>query len=168
MKFIVDCKYSLFTFFKSTVHNRQSPMSLWFKDYKLSDLPSYTENMVETLGIKIIELGPDFIKASMPVDERHIQPAGYLHGGASVVLAETLGSIGANLVLDGEKQYAFGLDINANHIRRVKKGEGSVYGIAKPLHIGKSTQVWNIEISNEKGQLVCMSRLTMSVLELIY
>ena len=119
--------------------------------------------MVDHLGIEITELGPDFLKGTMPVDHRTVQPMRILHGGASVALAETLGSLAANLVVDSSKKYCVGLDINANHIRAAKNG--IVTGKAKPLHLGGSTQVWQIEIVDENGRLVCMSRLTMAVLE---
>lgn len=119
--------------------------------------------MVEYIGIEITELGDDFLSGSMPVDHRTIQPMGLLHGGASVVLAETLGSIAANLVINPATHYCVGLDINANHLRPVKGGK--VTGTAKPLHLGKTTQVWSIEIKNEEGKLNCISRLTMAVVE---
>lgn len=119
-------------------------------------------NMVEHLGIEFTEIGEDFISARMPVDGRTHQPMGLLHGGASVVLAETLGSVAAQCCLDAAKQYAVGLEINANHLRGVRSGY--VYGTTKPLHIGKSTQVWEIRITNEEGAMVCISRITMAVL----
>lgn len=119
-------------------------------------------NMVEYLGIEFTAIGPDFITATMPVDKRTRQPFGLLHGGASVVLAETLGSIAANCVVNNKKQYCVGLEINANHIRSVK--EGLVTGTTKPIHLGKSTQIWEILIQDEKEQLVCVSRITMAVL----
>jgi len=119
--------------------------------------------MVEQLGIVITEVGDDYLKGTMPIDHRTKQPLGLLHGGASVTLAETLGSIGASISLNPKEQYAVGLDINANHIRAVK--EGIVTGIAKPLHLGRKTQVWEIKISNEANQLVCISRLTMAVMD---
>lgn len=119
--------------------------------------------LVEHLGIEIIELGKDFLIGKMPVDHRTHQPLGMLHGGASVVLAETLGSIAATLTVDPEKQYCVGLDINANHIKSAK--EGFVYGKTTPIHIGKKTQVWEIKITNEAEQLVCISRITMAVLD---
>lgn len=118
-------------------------------------------NMVGHLGIEFTEIGNTFICAKMPVDNRTKQPFGLLHGGASVVLAETLGSVAANLCVDNTKQYCVGLDINANHIKGVK--EGFVYGKTTPLHIGKSTQVWEIKITDEKNNLVCISRLTVAV-----
>lgn len=119
--------------------------------------------MVEHIGITITEIGDDYLKGTMAVDPRTVQPMGILHGGASVALAETLGSIAANLVVDDERKFCVGLDINANHIRSASSG--MVTGTAKPLHIGSSTQVWNIEIVDEKNRLVCISRLTMSVLD---
>lgn len=121
-------------------------------------------SMSEFLGIEFLEAGKDFLTARMPVDERTIQPMGILHGGASVVLAETLGSVAANFVVDNTKYYCVGLDINANHIRSIAKGNW-VYGKAVALHLGKTTQVWEIKLSNEQGQLTCISRLTMAVLE---
>lgn len=118
--------------------------------------------MVEYLGIEIIEMGDDFVKAKMPVDLRTKQPMGLLHGGASVVLAESLGSMAANLCLDISKEYAVGLDINSNHIKSVR--EGFVTGIAKPIHLGSKTQVWEIKIYDENDKLINISRLTMAVL----
>lgn len=119
--------------------------------------------MVEHLGIKFIEVGDDYIIATMPVDERTKQPMGLLHGGASVALAETMGSVGATLTIDLNKQYAVGVEINANHIKSAKSG--LVTGTAKPLHIGRGTQVWSIEIENEQEQLVAVSRITMAILD---
>lgn len=119
--------------------------------------------MVEYLGIEYTALGTDFITAKMPVDHRTHQPFGLLHGGASVVLAETLGSVAANCTLDPAKQYAVGLDINANHLKSARSGY--VYGTTTPIHIGKTTQVWEIRIENEEKQLVCISRITMAILE---
>jgi 1,4-dihydroxy-2-naphthoyl-CoA hydrolase len=110
----------------------------------------------------VVEYGPDWLKARMPVDHRTVQPQGRLHGGASVVLAETVGSIAANMALDSAEQLAVGLDINANHIRPVK--EGFVYGTARPESLGRTTQVWSIRITDEQDRLVCISRLTMAVI----
>ena len=118
--------------------------------------------MVEHIGISIIELGEDFLYGTMPVDHRTVQPIGILHGGASVALAETLGSLAANLVVDPDQKYCVGLDINANHIRAAS--HGLVKGKASPIHLGSSTQVWHIEITDELYRLVCVSRLTMAVL----
>ena len=120
-------------------------------------------NMVEHLGIEFLEIGKNFIKARMPVDKRTMQPLGLLHGGASVVLAETLGSVAANFMVNPEKQYCVGLEINANHIRSAR--EGFVTGITTPVHIGKKTQIWEIRITDESDELVCISRLTMVVMD---
>lgn len=118
--------------------------------------------MLAHLGITLTEIGADYICGKMPVDERTKQPHGLLHGGASVVLAESLGSIGANYMVDQEKYVCVGLEINANHIRAVKNGY--VYGRAQVLHAGNTTQIWEIKITNEENKLVCISRLTMAVL----
>jgi len=119
--------------------------------------------MVEHLGIEFTEIGDDFLKARMPVDRRTKQPAGLLHGGASVTLAETLGSTAANLVVDRSAERCVGLEINANHLRSCT--EGWVEGITKALHIGRTTQVWEITLTQD-GRLVCISRITMSVLNI--
>ena len=121
------------------------------------------DTLVEHLGIELLEIGDDFIKAKMPVDRRTHQPLGLLHGGASVALAETLGSIAATLTVNTKHQYCVGLEINANHIKSVR--EGWVFGITRPIHIGKKTQVWEIKITNEEDQLVCISRITMAVID---
>jgi len=113
------------------------------------------------LGIRLLEVGPDYLRGSLPVDARTKQPYGRLHGGASVVLAEELGSMAANMCLDLTQAYAVGLDINANHLRGVFAGE--VIGTAKPLHLGRSTQVWEIRIETPDGKLACIARLTMAV-----
>lgn len=119
-------------------------------------------SMVSYLGIEFTEIGAEYLKATMPVSDKTRQPLGLLHGGASVVLAESLGSVAASLLLDS-KHYAVGLEINANHIRAVKSGV--VTGTVRPVHVGKSTQVWIIDIENEDGKLVATSRITMAVLE---
>ena len=139
-------------------------MSIWFQPYTLESVQQRGKNtMVEHIGIEITDLGADYLRGRMPVDGRTIQPMGILHGGASIALAETLGSIAANLVVDPEKSYCVGLDINGNHIRSAK--QGFVTGTARPLHIGSTTQVWNIEITDEAERLICISRLTMAVLQ---
>jgi uncharacterized protein (TIGR00369 family) len=117
--------------------------------------------MVDHLGIEFLEIGEDYIRAKMPVDHRTIQPFGLLHGGASAALAETLGSVAANLCVDRKEKACVGLEINANHIRPVSNG--FVYGTVRPAHIGESTQVWEIRIHNEQHKLVCVSRLTLAV-----
>ncbi|MFL5741401.1 MAG: hotdog fold thioesterase [Flavisolibacter sp.] len=147
-----------------TIHHSPFTMSIWFKNFSLQEVRQRGANtMVEHIGIEITELGEDYLKGTMPVDHRTVQPMRILHGGASVALAETLGSLAANLVVDGEKKYCVGLDINANHIRAAKMGK--VTGCAKPLHLGGTTQVWSIEITDEQNRLVCISRLTMAVLD---
>ncbi len=118
--------------------------------------------MAEHIGLEFTELGPNFIKARIPVDHRTNQPYGILHGGASCVLAETLGSIGSAMVIDTEKFICVGLEINANHIRSV--AEGFVTGTATPIHLGRSTHVWDIKIHDEQQKLVCISRLTVAIL----
>lgn len=137
---------------------------IWFKKYPQEVMDAMGKNtMMEHLDIRITEIGDDFISGSMPVDHRTKQPAGLLHGGASVVLAETLGSVAAYMVVDPEQYSCVGLDINANHLRAVK--DGRVIGTARPIHLGATTHVWSIEIKDEKGRMVCISRLTMAVLQ---
>ena len=137
-------------------------MSIWFKEYNVDDI--VTENtMVEHLGIKITELGEDYIVGTMPVDNRTKQPFGILHGGASVALAETLASYGGYLTIDSEKYHVVGVEINANHLKMAK--EGNVTGKCTPIKRGRSTQVWQTEIKNDKGELICISRITFMVLE---
>lgn len=118
--------------------------------------------LAEHLGIVVTEIGDDFLKASMPVDHRTVQPHGRLHGGASVALAETAGSLAANLTLDAAEHVAVGLEINANHVRPVK--EGHVFATARPEALGRTTQVWSIRIVDDQDRLVCVSRLTMAVI----
>jgi 1,4-dihydroxy-2-naphthoyl-CoA hydrolase len=118
--------------------------------------------VIGRLGIEITELGEDFVRGTMPVDERTKQPFGLLHGGSSVVLAETLASWAANLCLeDPGKQQAVGVEINANHIRAVRSG--LVTGTARPVHVGRATQVWDVRVEDEQGRLVCVSRLTVAI-----
>jgi 1,4-dihydroxy-2-naphthoyl-CoA hydrolase len=136
--------------------------AIWTQPLTLEGLNARnTGTMGEALGIVFTEVGDDYLKATMPVDHRTKQPAGILHGGASVALAETLGSIAGFCTLDGEAQYCVGLEINANHIRACSAGV--VEGIARPLHLGKSTQVWETRITQDE-KLVCVSRLTLAVL----
>lgn len=131
---------------------------------ELASLNDYCKNtMVEYLGIEFIELGSDFLKAKMPVNERTVQPLRMLNGGASLAMAECVGSMAANLVFDRSKLVALGIDLNGNHIRPVMEGNW-VYATAKPLHVGNTTQVWEIKIENEEGKLVHISRLTMAVM----
>ncbi len=138
---------------------------IWHKkDLLLQEIIHLSKGtMGEHIGLVFTEVGPDYIKGTMPVDARTRQPYGLLHGGASCVLAETLGSVASALVIDQEKFICVGLEINANHIRGVR--EGIVTGIAKPLHIGASTHVWDIKIHDEREKLVCVSRLTVAILK---
>lgn len=139
-------------------------MAIWFQTSSLEKLNERSANtLIAHLDIRFTEIGEDYLTAEMPVDHRTVQPLGLLHGGASVALAETLGSIAANLVVDRSKKVCLGLEINANHLKSAKSGK--VTGIARPIHIGSSTQVWSIEIRNEAGQLTCISRITMAVLD---
>ncbi|KEO74585.1 hotdog fold thioesterase [Anditalea andensis] len=121
------------------------------------------DTMTSHIGITFTDIGEDYISASMPVDDRTKQSYGMLHGGANVVLAETLGSVAANFTIDQESQYCVGLEINANHLKPVK--DGFVKGTARPVHIGKKTQVWEIKIFNSNDQLSCISRITLAVLD---
>jgi len=137
-------------------------MSIWTVTPNLEQMAEASkQTAVSHMGIEYLEIGEDFVKGRMPVDERTVQPFGILHGGASVLLAETLGSMAANCCLKEKNTVAVGLDINANHIRPVTGGW--VYGTATALHIGSRTQVWEIRIENEQGKLTCMSHLTMAV-----
>lgn len=136
---------------------------IWFKEFTPAMLNDRPKNHIGALlGIEFTEVGEDYICATMPVDERTHQPAGILHGGASVVLAETLGSIAAYMCIDPAKHIAVGLEVNANHLRPVSSG--LVKGICKPLHIGGKTQVWEIKMYNDKGKMNCISRLTVAIL----
>jgi 1,4-dihydroxy-2-naphthoyl-CoA hydrolase len=139
-------------------------MPIWFEPNLTVDhiQPLGKNTMAEHLGIEFTEVGEDFIKGRMPVDNRTLQPYGLLHGGASVALAETLGSVGAAFVVDRRLYNAVGLEINANHVRGVR--EGFVTGIARPIHTGKRTQVWEIRIADERDKLVCISRLTVAII----
>jgi 1,4-dihydroxy-2-naphthoyl-CoA hydrolase len=148
----------------ATPTHPERPMSIWFKPIGLAELNRYQQDtLASRLGIEYTEIGDDYLKGTMPVDARTKQPAGILHGGASATLAETLGSTGANLAVDRDKQLCVGLELNANHIRAMR--EGMVTGTAWPLHIGGTTQVWEIRIADDAGQLVCVSRLTLAVLD---
>jgi len=138
-------------------------MRIWKSEFDLEQLNSARENtMVETLGIMVTEIGDDYLCATMPIDKRTHQPMGIMHGGASVALAETVGSIAANMAVDSN-HYCVGLDINANHLRPVRSG--LVYAITRAIHIGKSTQVWDIRIKDDNDKPVCISRLTMAVIK---
>ncbi|MEO8567854.1 MAG: hotdog fold thioesterase [Ginsengibacter sp.] len=139
-------------------------MSIWFnKSLKLSDVRDFgKETMAAFLGIEWVDIGDDFIQMSMPVNERTQQPYGMLHGGASCVLAETIGSLGSALVIDMENFYCVGLEINANHIRSVRKG--IVTATCIPLHLGKTTHVWDIKLHDDLKNLSCVCRLTVAII----
>ncbi len=141
-------------------------MSIWFhKKISVDDLKEISANtMAEFLDLKWKEIGDDYLKLSMPVNKKTQQPYGFLHGGASCVLAETVGSVASALVIDQEKFYCVGLEINANHLRSVS--EGMVTATASPLHLGKSTHVWDIKIHDQQQKLFCVSRLTVAILPL--
>ena len=137
-------------------------MRLWKQDLTLDQINGWSPNtMVERLGIEVTDIGDDYVRGRMPVDARTHQPYGLLHGGASVALAETLGSIAGMLCLDPAKELAVGLDVNANHVRGVT--QGVVTGTARALHVGRTTQVWEVRIEDERARLICIARLTVAV-----
>ena len=139
-------------------------MAIWKQSVDLDRINGWNAgSMVEHLGMRVTEVGDDWVRGTMPVDARTCQPFGLLHGGASVALAESLGSLGANLVLEVDSEMAVGLDINANHVRGARNGY--VFGTVRPVHIGGSTHIWQIQIHDEKERLVCISRLTVAILE---
>ena len=137
--------------------------SIWVKPITIDELNRRGENtLAEFLGISFTSISPDSMTATMPANARTKQPIGIVHGGANVVLAETIASTAANAVIDIEKFYCVGLEINANHIRAVRSG--LITGIARPIHLGRSTQVWTIDLYNDEGQQTCVSRMTASVI----
>lgn len=138
---------------------------IWKTQATLEGLAQMSKNtMVEHLGIKFTEIGTDYLKASMPIDHRTVQPFRLLHGGASVSLAETIGSVASNLCIDAPNKSAVGLEINANHLRAGFEG-GMLTAIVKPIRLGRSIHVWNIEITDERDRMICISRLTMAIIE---
>lgn len=138
-------------------------MSIWTRPTDIARMNEHLHaTAAKSLGIEITEVGPDFLRGRMPVDTRTVQPQGIVHGGASVLLAETLGSIAANYCLRESGQHAVGLEINANHLRAV--ASGWVTGTARPLHIGGNTHVWEIRMEDDAGRPSCVSRLTMAVI----
>jgi 1,4-dihydroxy-2-naphthoyl-CoA hydrolase len=137
-------------------------MSIWTTIHTVEEIQERSRNTLsEHLGIRYTEIGPDYLRATMPVNSHTHQPAGVLHGGASVALAESLGSVGANMCIDRATQVCVGQEINANHLRPVSSG--LVTATARPYHLGSRSQVWHIEIRSEQDKLVCVSRLTMAV-----
>lgn len=138
-------------------------MAIWFAGFSLDEANQRGQDCANAhLGIEILEAGEDYLKGRMPVDRRTRQPAGVLHGGVSLVLAETLASWAASFAVDRRKYHCVGQEINANHVRAV--ADGWVTGIARPLHLGRSSHVWDVRISDERDRLVCVSRVTMAVL----
>lgn len=139
-------------------------MAIWFANPTIEQAHEAHRGLLAShLGIRFTEFGPDYLRGTMPVEPRVHQPMGYLHGGASMVLAETLGSVAANYVVDYSRQRCMGQEINANHLRPV--AAGLVTGTARPYHLGARSQVWSIEIRDPEERLVCVSRLTVAVLE---
>tara|TARA_Y100000590_G_scaffold391417_1_gene468007 strand:- start:9964 stop:10410 length:447 start_codon:yes stop_codon:yes gene_type:complete len=139
-------------------------MNIWHTDYTAEEIGRIEATGLNSrIGIEITEVGDDYLKGTMPVDDRTKQPAGLLHGGANCVLAETLASWAATLVIDPSQNRAVGLEINANHIRSATEGE--VTGVSRPIHIGRQTHVWEVKIKRQDGKLSCVSRVTMAIIE---
>jgi 1,4-dihydroxy-2-naphthoyl-CoA hydrolase len=139
-------------------------MRIWKREVNLADIIAMNEHTMESfLGIEFIEIGEDYLKARMPVNEKTRQPYGIMHGGASCVLAETIASVAAVFCVDAEKQVCVGIEINTSHVHSIKSGW--VIGTAHPLHLGKSTQLWEIPIEDEEGKLISMNRLRIAVLD---
>ncbi len=136
---------------------------IWAREYTVEEINGRPKGHIgDLIGIEFTEIGPDFISARMPVNEKTHQPYGILHGGASVVLAESLGSVASNMVIDSTKYIGVGLEVNANHLRPVKSG--FVSGICKPVHIGGKTHVWDIRLYDDRGKMNCISRLTVAII----
>ena len=136
-----------------------------FKKIPLAEINGYNKNtLMETLGIECVEIGDDYIISTMPVDQRNHQPMGLLHGGASAALIESIGSMGSSLLLDLEKEYPVGLEVNANHVGGIKSG--MVKAVGKIVHAGKKTHVWQVDIfDNETNKLICTGRLTVMIID---
>jgi len=137
-------------------------MSIWRSLQTLDELNTERGNLIDHMGIRFTEIGGDFVRGTMPVDTRTVQPYGLLHGGASVALAETLGSMGAAMCVNTEEYQVVGQEINANHVRAARSG--LVMGTARAVHLGGRTHVWSIDIVNDAQKLVCISRITMAVI----
>lgn len=136
---------------------------IWSRDYSVEELNGRPKGHIgELIGIEFTEITEDSISARMPVNEKTHQPYGILHGGASVVLAESLGSVASNMIIDSDKYIGVGLEVNANHLRPVKSG--FVTGICKPIHIGGKTHVWDIRLYDDRGKMNCVSRLTVAII----
>jgi 1,4-dihydroxy-2-naphthoyl-CoA hydrolase len=137
---------------------------IWFdKNLSLKDMQVTPDTMGTNLGMEWVEVGNDFLKLSMPVDERTRQPYGLLHGGASCALAETVGSVASYFVIDNSKMMCVGMEINANHLRSAR--DGFVTATATPLHLGSTSHVWDIKITDENNKLICISRLTVAIMK---
>lgn len=138
-------------------------MSIWYRNITIDELNLRGKHsLCDFLHIRFIEVGDNFLKATMPADERTKQPIGIVHGGANVVLAETIASTAANAVIDIETMYCVGLEINANHLRAVR--DGMITAVTQPIHLGRSTQVWHIDLFDDQGRKTCVSRMTASIL----
>jgi 1,4-dihydroxy-2-naphthoyl-CoA hydrolase len=140
-------------------------MSIWYKNnYTLSELNAMGNNtMAQALSMEFIEIGEDYLKLQMPVNQHTRQPYGILHGGASAALAETVGSVASSMCINNEKQICVGMEINCNHVRA--KRDGIVIATASPLHLGATSHIWDIRITDENNRLICVSRLTMAILK---
>ena len=139
-------------------------MSIWFQQFSIEEINALNRDTMDAhLGVEFLNIGPDYLRARMPVNERTVQRYGILHGGASVALAETLGSVGGSMVIDLRRHRVVGQEINANHLRPAR--EGHVHGTARPIHLGRRSQVWAIEIVDDHKRMVCVSRLTLAVIE---
>ncbi len=139
-------------------------MSIWHRPFTIEELQQFVQNtLFDHLGIEFIEIGDDYLKATMPVDHRTKQPYGLLHGGSNAALAESLASIAATLTVDYRKQFAVGVELNVNHLRPVTSGK--VTGIARPVKLGKTVHVWDIQIFNPEGKLSAVSRLTLMIVD---
>jgi 1,4-dihydroxy-2-naphthoyl-CoA hydrolase len=140
-----------------------SMKQIWFIPVTIEEINRWSSHrLMDNLGIEFTAIGDDYLQAKMPVDERTIQPLGCLHGGASCVLAETIGSVAAHFCVDSKLKFCVGLEINVNHVKSMRSGW--VNAIARPLHLGQSTQIWDIQIRNEQQTLIAVSRLTIAVL----
>lgn len=136
---------------------------IWFKPFSIEEINRWSAHrLMNNLGIELVAIGDDYLRAKMPVDERTLQSMGCLHGGATCVLVETVGSIAGHFCIDPQLKFCVGLEINVNHVKAVRNGW--VHAIARPLHLGQSTQIWDIQVRNEQQALVAVSRLTMAVL----
>src|SRR5690606_39091813 len=147
-----------------SMSDSEAKPAIWYRPFTVGDLNAAARGtMVEHLGITFLYVGSDHLSACMPDDNRTRQPYGLLHGGASVALAETLGSMAATCCVDADRYFCVGIEVNANHLKAVRGG--TVTGVARPLHLGRRTHVWEIKLTDDAANLVCVSRLTLAVLE---